>query len=97
MGNMVVQLAKAMGANVWATGCTANKSLIAGQGVTPLDYTKLSTAFGEVRANHGEILEAATRLFVYSFRIKWTPSLAARIRLYDLRSARDWSTSMDHQ
>ncbi|MBP8253209.1 MAG: zinc-dependent alcohol dehydrogenase family protein [Citrobacter sp.] len=43
VGNMVVQLAKAMDANVWATGCTANQSLIARLGATPLDYTKLST------------------------------------------------------
>ena len=42
VGHMVVQLAKAMGANVWATGSTAKQSLIAQLGATPLDYTALS-------------------------------------------------------
>ncbi|XGI80472.1 zinc-dependent alcohol dehydrogenase family protein [Enterobacter hormaechei] len=42
VGHMVVQLAKAMGANVWATGSTAKQPLIARLGATPLDYTVLS-------------------------------------------------------
>ncbi|AKE11711.1 zinc-dependent alcohol dehydrogenase family protein [Serratia liquefaciens] len=42
VGCMVVQLAKTMGANVWATGSTAKQSLIDKLGATPLDYTMLS-------------------------------------------------------
>lgn len=42
VGSMVVQLAKALGANVWATGSTAKQSLIAQLGATPLDYRALS-------------------------------------------------------
>jgi len=42
VGSMVVQLANAMGAHVWATGGTTNQSLIAQLGATPLDYNLLS-------------------------------------------------------
>lgn len=42
VGHMVVQLAKAMGAHVWATGSTTKQSLIAKLGATPLDYNALS-------------------------------------------------------
>ncbi len=43
VGYMVVQLAKALDANVWATGRTADQSLISELGATPLDYTTASS------------------------------------------------------
>ncbi|WP_058912050.1 zinc-dependent alcohol dehydrogenase family protein [Entomohabitans teleogrylli] len=43
VGNMVVQLANALGAKVSATGCTADQELISKLGAIPLDYTKDST------------------------------------------------------
>lgn len=43
VGYMVVQLAKALDANVWATGRTADQSLISELGATRLDYTTASS------------------------------------------------------
>ncbi len=44
VGHMVVQLAKALEAQVWATGCTNDQELIRQLGAEPLDYTQVSTA-----------------------------------------------------
>ena len=53
VGYMVVQLAKALDANVWATARTADQSLISELGATPLDYTTASSDDIIVRALGG--------------------------------------------
>lgn len=43
VGSMVVQLAKALDAKVWATGCSEDQQLLTDLGAEALDYTKVST------------------------------------------------------
>lgn len=43
VGSIVVQLARAFGAKVWATGCPDDLGLISELGAIPLDYTEISS------------------------------------------------------
>jgi NADPH:quinone reductase-like Zn-dependent oxidoreductase len=52
VGHIAVQLAHALGAEVYATASAHHGELVRQLGATPIDY----------RAHHGEMMRAATRL-----------------------------------